>query len=177
MSDIVAREAWRAFLREPSPENAHRWALIEARSRGELADDCEEWLDRPVNEVGRALDRLAVGGPARVVRALSAIGCKESPPTLRAIADTHPDRFHGAGCGDYTLVGVAMLLEALGVYRDAWSLLLMRAERLTPGVTHEVRRRASLVDLRALAKQRETVAKKRLEGASWVDAYAATGGP
>lgn len=170
MSDIVAREAWRAFLREPSPENAHRWALIEARSRGELAEG-EEWLDRPISEIGPALDRLALGGPARVVRALTALGCKEYPPTLRALADTDPDRFEGAGCGDYTLVGAAMLLEALGIYRDGWSLLLLRMERVVPGVVQEVRRRASLGDLKALARRKETVAKLRLGGASWIEAH------
>lgn len=176
MSDIVAREAWRAFLREPCPETAYRWAVIEARSRGEL-DDSEEFLDRTLYEVGPALDRLSVGGPARVTRALQAIGCKEVPPTLRALADTGPARFEGAGCGDYTLAGVAVLLEALGVHRDDWSLALLRAERVTPGVVKEVRRRASLVDLRALARQREKVAQARLGGATWQEAYDAAGGP
>jgi hypothetical protein len=175
VSDIVAREAWRAFLREPSPENAHRWALIEARSRGELADG-EEWLDRTVSEVGPALDLLAQGGPARVVRALERFGCKESPPTLRALADTHPDRIEGAGCGDNTLIGTAVLLEALGVYREAWSLLLLRAERVIPGVVKEVRRRASTRDIKRLAKRKEVVAQQRLAGASWTEAHQAAGG-
>ena len=175
MSDLAAREAWRAFLREPSPESAFRWASLEARQRGELSDG-EEWLDRTIHEVGPALDQLANSGPARIVRALAAIGCKQPTPTLRSLADTDPTRFEGAGCGDYTLVGAAVLLEALGIYRDAWSLLLLQSERLIPGVVKEVRRRASLRDLRRVAKQRETVAKARLAGASWIEAHAAADG-
>lgn len=172
MSDLVAREAWRAFLREPSPENAHRWALIEARSRGELAEG-EEWLDRPIQEIGPALDQLAAGGPSRVVHALRSIGCKENPPTLRALADADPARVADCGCGDYTLAGVAVLLEWLGIYREGWSLLLLRMERVAPVVVGEVRRRAGLRDLKQLARRREVIARERAGGRSWAAAIRA----
>jgi hypothetical protein len=176
VSDLAAREAWRAFLRDPTPDTAFRWASLEARARGELADG-EEWLDRTIEETGPALDRLSVGGPARVVRALALMGRLETPPTLRSLADTPPQQFEATGCGDMTLVGVAVLLEALGIYRDDWSLLLLRAERITPGVVKEVRRRASVNNLKALARQREKIAKARLAGASWIEAHAAAEAP
>ena len=154
MSDIVAREAWRAFLRAPSPESAFRWASIEARARGEQADG-EEWLDRTISEIGPALDRLSLGGPSRIKGSLTRIGCQERPPTLRALADADPQAMAGAGCGDTTLVAIPLLLEVLGVYRDGWSLVLLRMERVAPRVVAEARRRASLCDLRKLATKRD----------------------
>ena len=127
MSDAARRLAWRTFMRERTPDAALRWAEIEARSLGER--DPEGVLASPLEHHHRLLDYISAGAYRRALRGLERLN--GAAVSLGDLADADPEQLATVGCGLITRMTIALALEQLGVFRDAWVEHLMRV-----GITH-----------------------------------------
>lgn len=70
MSDAHTRCAWRAFVSDPTAENALRWAVLEARGREALPQPAEA-LNKTVDELRDVWDGVAFGATGRIMRSVA----------------------------------------------------------------------------------------------------------
>lgn len=146
MSDATVRALWRAFVQQPTPENAHRWACMEARLRGDLPDPPA--IDSALSDHHEMFGRLSPNSSSYFANALARTRgeAERMPPygptrgtlLVRDLADAK-----GVGVGDRSLIAAATGLELLGIFREPWADYLTRSRRVLPGIALEIAGRAA----------------------------------
>lgn len=72
MSDSHTRSAWRAFVGDPTAENALRWAVLEARNR-ETLNSPAGVLNSPIREHEKVWNKFAASACGRMERGLASL--------------------------------------------------------------------------------------------------------
>lgn len=154
--DHHARELWRRFLAEPTPETAYVWARTEARMRNEIPDP--PVADQPLEALAPAFRCLAGGCAGRLERlVLGALADERAANgdhdprlqrdgriSLRKLADADPVVLSMLeGSGSMTMFAAFFALRAFGVHRVAWEAWHMKAARVYPGALRCVSGRAT----------------------------------